>query len=777
MLNRSYFKVIALLSAVFTLFAGLNFVPGKASAATGESASSAVYRDGTYLIDYTVYKVEDGQGTNSASVMDGYMDKAAKAKVEIANGETWVTVVLTQAHWWVTLEVDNGDPKGAEDYKYPKVTTVSEDTAADKRTVKFKVADLGARSKSYVHVDATDTIPGYNNKYDIEFGFNTASIPLAGSEEPEQPGQPVEEPTLADGNYTIDFTVLKAEEDTPSTMERYFLAPKLLTVKDGKKRIAMTVADSSVVKEFKVAADGENYAEATTLSADEKADTRIVQFEVAQLKDILKAKVHVVTTYLNNGVPTPYEATYDIRFAFDIGSIKQGLANGKYNVSLTLPDNAKEHVDGTLGLTVEDAKGTVTFNVAEGATVTKLQKTGVSSFVYPKASEVAALALTAAKAVQFELYDLSATYTAFVKVDGDETERTFEFALGGATPAEEDGTGGNGGGTGGYLLSDGNYTMDFTVLKKGTTDTSVMNGYVVTTAKLRVENKINYVAVTLKQSKEITGFTVNGVTPNTIESNAAENTRTVEFEVADLTAIIPAWVKIDWPEYNYHHEYDIDLKFGAPRLVPVKIEAGPKEEETEESGGENAGSGTETGSAGETVRLSDIQYHWAKGTIEEAVKLGFVTGFTDGTFRPDAQVSRAEFTALIARALKLASAENGLTFKDLGNIPLWVRPYIAQAVEAGLVSGYQDNTFRSSNPITRTEIAVILIRALGIEPDETAELPFKDADQVQFWARPYVATAYKLGLIGGKSSELLKPNDNASRAEAVTFIMRLLKQH
>jgi len=771
-LSKPYVKLIALWTAVLTLVAGLHLVLGTASAASNPSVSSAVYQDGTYSVNYTVYKVDTGTGlgTDTPSQMDTFMDKEAKAEVRIANGETWVTVVLNQAKWWVSLEVDSGDEKGPDDEKYPAVTVVSEDPAANKRTVKFKVKDIGARTKAYVHVDASDTVPGYNHKYDVEFGFDTSSIPLA-SVGPA-------EPALADGAYTIGFQALHATKDQPSSMNAYFLAPKRLTVKGGKKLVTATLKDSSVIKEFKVAAEGENFVEAATLSADEKADTRVVQFEVAKLSDVLKAKVHIVTSYVRDGVETPYEMTHDIRLAFDLDSIAPTLADGEYNVSLTLPDNVKDYVDGSLGLSVQNGQYVVTFKTVQGSTISKLQKAGSSDFIEPITSAVAALAATTTKAAQFKIDDLNAAYTAYLKIDGEESERPFEVRLSGAAPVDEDDEGngnpGGGGGSGGYLLSDGLYTMDFTVLKKGTAEPSVMNGYVVNTAKLRVENKVNYVAVTLKQSKEITAFTVNGITPNTIESDPVANTRTVEFEVADLTAIIPAWVKVEWPEYNYFHDYEVDLKFGAPRPVLNKIEIGDKK--SEESGNDAAGGDGNGGTAGKTVQLSDIQYHWAKGAIDEAVKLGFVTGFPDGTFRPDAQVSRAEFAAMIARALKLESAANGLTFKDLGSIPPWARPYIAQAVEAGLLNGYADGTFRSFNPITRAEIAVILVRALGIEPDETAAPPFKDADQVQSWARPYVATAYKKGLIGGKSNELLKPNDSATRAEAVTFILRLLKQ-
>lgn len=173
--------------------------------------------------------------------------------------------------------------------------------------------------------------------------------------------------------------------------------------------------------------------------------------------------------------------------------------------------------------------------------------------------------------------------------------------------------------------------------------------------------------------------------------------------------------------------------------------------------------------------LTDISSHWAKLSIEEAVKLGFITGFTDGTFRPNAQTTRSEFAVMLSRALKLEGVEKELPFRDLNKIPAWARPSISRTIEAGILKGYDDNTFRPTRNITRTEMTVMIVRALGLKVDPNAKLSFADADKVAEWARPSVAAAYEAKLIKGRGKNLFAPNENATRAEAVVMILGMLE--
>lgn len=171
----------------------------------------------------------------------------------------------------------------------------------------------------------------------------------------------------------------------------------------------------------------------------------------------------------------------------------------------------------------------------------------------------------------------------------------------------------------------------------------------------------------------------------------------------------------------------------------------------------------------------DIAGHWAKEAIERAAKLGFVNGYEDGTFRPQGLVTRAEFATMLARAIHLPLNDKAeLTFADQSSIPEWAKSSISSAVNAGIVSGYEDNTFRSGQMISRAEITTMIVRASGVQADENKLSTFADQDQIPEWAYAFVTAAAEAGLIQGKGDNLFMPSDNATRAEAVTLLLSLL---
>jgi len=174
------------------------------------------------------------------------------------------------------------------------------------------------------------------------------------------------------------------------------------------------------------------------------------------------------------------------------------------------------------------------------------------------------------------------------------------------------------------------------------------------------------------------------------------------------------------------------------------------------------------------VVLKDIAGHWAEAYIRQAVQLGFVSGYEDSTFRPDRQVTRAEFATMFVQALQLPQVSAAvLPFKDLAHIPAWARTFVAAAFKQGIISGYDDNTFRADRLITRAEMTTMIARALPSETDMNAVPSFADTSEIPAWARPYTAAAVKAGLVKGRGNNLFVPNDHATRAEAVTLILAL----
>ncbi|GGD82552.1 hypothetical protein GCM10010911_45880 [Paenibacillus nasutitermitis] len=108
--------------------------------------------------------------------------------------------------------------------------------------------------------------------------------------------------------------------------------------------------------------------------------------------------------------------------------------------------------------------------------------------------------------------------------------------------------------------------------------------------------------------------------------------------------------------------------------------------------------------------FQDVGNEWFADDVRRASRLGIVQGNESGMFRPHAAVSRQESAVMLNRVVQLTAA-GALSFKDQSSIPDWARPAVAALVEAGVLQGYEDNTFQGQKSITRAEAAVILHRA------------------------------------------------------------------
>lgn len=174
-------------------------------------------------------------------------------------------------------------------------------------------------------------------------------------------------------------------------------------------------------------------------------------------------------------------------------------------------------------------------------------------------------------------------------------------------------------------------------------------------------------------------------------------------------------------------------------------------------------------------KFSDIARHWAERTIISAVDLKLIGGYPDGTFKPNKSVTRAEFTVMLMNALRKENTE-ATTFKDQNEIGEWAVNQIAQAVRAGIVSGYGDGRFRPNSVITRAEMAVMTAKALQLPLHQTIDTDFADNANIPQWAKAAVKKIHDLGVISGRGGSLFVPNDAATRAEAVTLLLRMLEQ-
>ncbi|WP_238649508.1 S-layer homology domain-containing protein [Paenibacillus piscarius] len=179
--------------------------------------------------------------------------------------------------------------------------------------------------------------------------------------------------------------------------------------------------------------------------------------------------------------------------------------------------------------------------------------------------------------------------------------------------------------------------------------------------------------------------------------------------------------------------------------------------------------------------FADMSSHWAREAVHKLASKYILTGLTDSQFAPDATTTRAEFAAMIIRALGFSStAPAAASFSDIAS-GAWYAGSIGTAVKLGLVQGGTDNTFRPNDKVTRQEMTTILVKAMALAgaplpASEAQPAAFKDADQIAGWAQQDVAKAVQAGLITGTPSGQFHPAQSATRAEAATVILRLLEQ-
>ncbi|WP_171056287.1 hemoblobin-interacting domain-containing protein [Paenibacillus sinopodophylli] len=172
------------------------------------------------------------------------------------------------------------------------------------------------------------------------------------------------------------------------------------------------------------------------------------------------------------------------------------------------------------------------------------------------------------------------------------------------------------------------------------------------------------------------------------------------------------------------------------------------------------------------VNISDISGHWAEANIKQAVSEGIVTGYPNGTFKPNHSITRAEFVVMLANAFKLQGNEAELTFADSSKIGTWARKAVSLAVQEGIISGYEDGSFRPNAAITREEMAVMIAKALGKSSDANAVIGFADERDIALWARGSVAYVKEAGIVNGKGDNRFAPQDHTTRAEAVAVLLR-----
>ncbi|MDF9416198.1 NEAT domain-containing protein [Bacillus altitudinis] len=369
-MKRLFHLQTAILLVLFSLLTAFQLPQGTAQAAS--------LVDGEYTAGFTILK----NGSTEASMMDTYTEKPAKLIIE--NGKTTAYLTLKQSKEITDFKVEqNGSLVSTE--------TVSEDETANTRVIKFDVADVSAKLNGWVKIywDLGGFI--YDEAYDVQLAFDESSLTLVTPAKPDDsettpddqngttpgdsettpddqngttPGDSETKPDdqngttpvdstqnqLKDGVYRINYSVLKGDEDEASRMSQYFSHPASLTVKNGTQTVSFTVKDHTSVDSLKIEKNG-SYQEVKNVSTDQAKNTRVVSFEVSDLKKAVNGKVHIVVAAAH------YDQTYDIRFQFDSKSIvplKDGQIEEETPATPETPKPNKPAPDTTNGGTNQE---------------------------------------------------------------------------------------------------------------------------------------------------------------------------------------------------------------------------------------------------------------------------------------------------------------------------------------------------------------------------------------------------------------------------------------
>ncbi|PCK18890.1 cell surface protein [Bacillus pumilus] len=489
-MKRLFHLKAVILLVLFSLLTAFQIPQGTAQAAS--------LVDGEYTAGFTILK----NGSTEASMMDTYTEKPAKLIVE--NGKITAYVTLKQSKEITDFKVEqNGSLVTTE--------TVSEDETANTRVIKFDVADLSAKLNGWVKIywDLGGFI--YDEAYDVQLAFDQSSLTLVtpakpddsettpddqngtkpddsetkpddqngtkpddnetkpddsettpddqnGTKPDDQPATPgnnngttsddAAQKQLKDGVYRINYSVLKGDEDEASRMNQYFSHPASLTVKNGKQTISFTVKDHTSVASLKIEKNG-SYQEVKTVSTDQAKNTRVVSFDVADLKKAVKGKVHIVVAAAH------YDQTYDIRFQFDpksIAPLKDGhveeetsatpkpntpapetnsggtnqetvqLKDGVYKLPFSMkkadkdePSRMNDYVVSPATLVVKNGRNFVSYTVKSSSAITSFQIGTGGKYEETLVAKTDQKADT--RVIQYEVKSLSNDQAARVKID------------------------------------------------------------------------------------------------------------------------------------------------------------------------------------------------------------------------------------------------------------------------------------------------------------------------------------------------------------------------
>lgn len=178
----------------------------------------------------------------------------------------------------------------------------------------------------------------------------------------------------------------------------------------------------------------------------------------------------------------------------------------------------------------------------------------------------------------------------------------------------------------------------------------------------------------------------------------------------------------------------------------------------------------------EKIMFSDVaKDFWAYEPIYSLAEKKIINGYEDGTFKPNGSITRAELATIVTIAKQCELIDNKKVFSD-SETDAWYNKYLVTAFDAEFISGYPDGTFKPNNLISRQDLCVVLAKAfLKDVSSDDKELSFADADEIDSYALESVKKIASAEIVKGRDGNLFAPKANATRAEVARMVYLCLE--
>lgn len=259
---------------------------------------------------------------------------------------------------------------------------------------------------------------------------------------------------------------------------------------------------------------------------------------------------------------------------------------------------------------------------------------------------------------------------------------------------------------------------------------------------------------TIKTQLNMLVTTINNSIKNIVETNKGIFSEVAQLIAADSKTYLPNPANIHLSEAGYKVVAETMMNDYLNAILKDLEETIPEEEIKE-------------------APFQDTKNHWGKEYIDIAYTQGFMSGFQDGSFKPNANMTRAQVLSVISRAFEL-KATKPAPFKDISHYAQQTQNEIAAAYEAGLVLE-NDGYFNPQGNITRSQLALVLMRlsnALAGEEFEPKELaPFKDIENYAYETQAAITYLFDSGIVQGTSATTFSPKGNITRAQLAKILV------